>query len=227
MKNLCTICARKGSKGVPNKNIKKIAGKPLIQHTIEQAKDSGIFKDIIVSSDSERIIKIAKSLGVHFLNRSKKLSADNVGKVEVIQNATLYAEKILKMEFDNVIDLDVTSPLRKISDIKKAYHKFKEKGFDNLVTGCLSRKNPYFNMLEEVNDGIQISKKPNRKVLSRQKSPKVFDMNASIYIWKKQALMKKIDIVHSGTGFYEMPEERSIDIDTKLDWEIVSYLMER
>ena len=158
MKNLCTICAGKGSKGVPNKNIKKIAGKPLIQHTIEQAKDSGIFKDIIVSSDSERIIKIAKSLGVHFLKRSKKLSADNVGKVEVIQNATLYAEKILKMEFDNVIDLDVTSPLRKISDIKKAYHKFKEMGFDNLVTGCLSRKNPYFNMLEEVNDGIQISK---------------------------------------------------------------------
>ena len=74
MNNLCTICARSGSKGVPNKNIKKIAGKPLIQHTIEQAKKSKIFSDIIVSSDCKKILKIAEKLGVHTLKRTNQLS---------------------------------------------------------------------------------------------------------------------------------------------------------
>ena len=96
MKNLCTICARKGSKGVPNKNIKKIAGKPLIQHTIEQAKDSGIFKDIIVSSDSERIIKIAKSLGVHFLKEAKSFLRIMLEKLKLYRMQPCMLKKFLK-----------------------------------------------------------------------------------------------------------------------------------
>ena len=82
-------------------------------------------------------------------------------------------------------------------------------------------------MVEIKNDKINISKKTNKKILSRQVAPKVYDMNASIYIWKNKALMNKSNLVTSKTAFYEMPEERSIDIDTMLDWKIVSFLMER
>ena len=227
MNNLCTICARSGSKGVPNKNIKKIAGKPLIQHTIEQAKKSKIFSDIIVSSDCKKILKIAEKLGVHTLKRTNQLSKDFVSKVDVIRDAAKKAQKMLDKKFDNVIDLDVTSPLRQVSDIHNSFKKFQNGNYQNLITGCVARKNPYFNMIEIKKNVLSISKRTNKKIYSRQKSPQVFEMNASIYIWKNKALMNKSNLVTSKTAFYEMPEERSIDIDTMLDWKIVSSLMEK
>jgi len=227
MNNLCTICARSGSKGVPNKNIKKIAGKPLIQHTIEQAKKSKVFSDIIVSSDCKKILKIAEKLGVHTLKRTNQLSKDFVGKVDVIRDAALKAQKMLDKKFDNVIDLDVTSPLRQVSDIHNSFKKFQNGNYQNLITGCVARKNPYFNMIEIKKNVLSISKRTDKKIYSRQKSPQVFEMNASIYIWKNKALMNKSNLVTSNTAFYEMPEERSIDIDTMLDWKIVSFLMEK
>ncbi len=227
MNNLCTICARSGSKGVPNKNIKKIAGKPLIQHTIEQAKKSKIFSDIIVSSDCKKILKIAEKLGVHTLKRTNQLSKDFVGKVDVIRDAAIKAQKMLDKKFDNVIDLDVTSPLRQVIDIHNSFKKFQNGNYQNLITGCVARKNPYFNMIEIKKNVLSISKRTNKKIYSRQKSPQVFEMNASIYIWKNKALMNKSNLVTSKTAFYEMPEERSIDIDTILDWKIVSFLMEK
>ena len=227
MNNLCTICARSGSKGVPNKNIKKIAGKPLIQHTIEQAKKSKVFSDIIVSSDCKKILKIAEKLGVHTLKRTNQLSKDFVGKVDVIRDAAIKAQKMLDKKFDNVIDLDVTSPLRQVSDIHNFFKKFQNGNYQNLITGCVARKNPYFNMIEIKKNVLSISKRTNKKIYSRQKSPQVFEMNASIYIWKNKALMNKSNLVTSKTAFYEMPEERSIDIDTMLDWKIVSSLMEK
>ena len=227
MNNLCTICARSGSKGVPNKNIKKIAGKPLIQHTIEQAKKSKVFSDIIVSSDCKKILKIAEKLGVHTLKRTYQLSKDFVGKVDVIRDAAIKAQKMLDKKFDNVIDLDVTSPLRQVSDIHNSFKKFQNGNYQNLITGCVARKNPYFNMIEIKKNVLSISKRTNKKIYSRQKSPQVFEMNASIYIWKNKALLNKSNLVTSKTAFYEMPEERSIDIDTMLDWKIVSFLMEK
>ena len=227
MNNLCTICARSGSKGVPNKNIKKIAGKPLIQHTIEQAKKSKVFSDIIVSSDCKKILKIAEKLGVHTLKRTNQLSKDFVGKVDVIRDAAIKAQKMLDKKFDNVIDLDVTSPLRQVSDIHNSFKKFQNGNYQNLNTGCVARKNPYFNMIEIKKNVLSISKRTNKKIYSRQKSPQVFEMNASIYIWKYKALLNKCNLVTSKTAFYEMPEERSIDIDTMLDWKIVSFLMEK
>ena len=227
MNNLCTICARSGSKGVPNKNIKKIAGKPLIKHTIEQAKKSKVFSDIIVSSDCKKILKIAEKLGVHTLKRTNQLSKDFVGKVDVIRDAAIKAQKMLDKKFDNVIDLDVTSPLRQVSDIHNSFKKFQNGNYQNLITGCVARKNPYFNMIEIKKNVLSISKRTNKKIYSRQKSPQVFEMNASIYIWKNKALMNKSNLVTSKTAFYEMPEERSIDIDTMLDWKIVSSLMEK
>ena len=227
MNNLCTICARSGSKGVPNKNIKKIAGKPLIQHTIEQAKKSKIFSDIIVSSDCKKILKIAEKLGVHTLKRTNQLSKDFVGKVDVIRDAAIKAQKMLDKKFDSVIDLDVTSPLRQVIDIHNSFKKFQNGNYQNLITGCVARKNPYFNMIEIKKNVLSISKRTNKKIYSRQKSPQVFEMNASIYIWKNKALMNKSNLVTSKTAFYEMPEERSIDIDTILDWKIVSFLMEK
>ena len=129
MKILCTICARGGSRGLRNKNIKKIKGIPLIVHTIFKAQKSMIFHKIVVSSDNNKILKLAKKNNVDFLiRRSKQLSLSSTPKIPVIRDALSKTEIKFKTKFDYIVDLDVSSPLRNISDIKKSMDKIiKEK----------------------------------------------------------------------------------------------------
>ena len=228
MKVLCTICARKGSKGVPNKNVKEILGKPLIAFSIEQALESNLFDKIVVSTDSEEIKKIAKKYGAKcWFSRPAELCEDNSAKIPAIQHALQESEKKFNCKFDQIIDLDVTSPLRNVEDIKKAYKIFLKDGLDNLITGTKSRRNPYFNMIEIKNGKVELSKKLKNTFASRQQLPQVYDMNASIYIWSRDFLIKEDSLFSGKLGFFEMPEDRSIDIDTQLDFEIVQMIMEK
>ena len=119
IKILCTICARKGSKGLKNKNLLKLLDKPLIMHTIEQARMIKYFNKIIVSSDSKKIIEISKNKVDHCILRPKKLSNDQSSKVDAIQHALLMSENKFNQSFDLIVDLDVTSPLRSTNDISK------------------------------------------------------------------------------------------------------------
>jgi len=228
MKVLCTICARKGSKGVPNKNVKEILGKPLIAFSIQQALESCLFDKIVVSTDSAEIREIAKRHGAEsWFSRPAELSRDDSPKIPVIQHALEESEKKFSCKFDHIIDLDATSPLRNVEDIRKAYKVFLKDGFDNLITGARSRKNPYFNMIEINNGEVELSKKLKDTPVNRQGSPQVYDMNASIYIWSRDFLLKENSLFLGKLGFYEMPEDRSIDIDSPLDWEIVKMIMEK
>ena len=228
MKVLCTICARKGSKGVANKNVKEILGKPLIAFSIEQALESNLFDKIVVSTDSEEIKKIAKKYGAKcWFFRPAELCKDDSAKIPAIQHALRKSEKKFNCQFDQIIDLDATSPLRNVEDIKKAYKIFLKDGLDNLITGTKSRRNPYFNMIEINNGEVELSKQLKNTPVNRQLSPQVYDMNASIYIWTRDFLLKENSLFSGRLGFYEMPEDRSIDIDSPLDWEIVKMLMEK
>ncbi len=111
MKVLCTICARKGSKGVPNKNVKEILGKPLIAFSIEQASESNLFDKIVVSTDSDEIKKIANKYGAEcWFTRPAELCKDDSAKIPVIQHVLRESEKKFNCKFEHVIDLDVTSP---------------------------------------------------------------------------------------------------------------------
>ena len=145
--------------------------------------------------------------------------------MSVIRDALKRSEKYYKKKFDVVIDLDVSSPLRKDVDIKKALNKFSKEGSNNLITGCAARKNPYFNMIELKNRTVSLSKNIGKKILSRQQCPKVFDMNASIYIWKRSYLLKTDNLFSKKTSFYEMPFNRSVDIDDQDDLRIVKLFL--
>lgn len=123
---VCTICARKNSKGLKNKNILKINGLTLIEISILQAIKSKLFKSIIVSSDSDKIQKICKKYPVNFIKRKKKLSTNKTGKIDVIKDAIISFEKELSHKVDVICDLDITSPIRKREDIIKAFNKFKQ-----------------------------------------------------------------------------------------------------
>ena len=123
------------------------------------------------------------------------------------------------------MDLDATSPLRNVEDISGAYKQFKDEDADILITASPARKNPYFNMVEKMNDRIQEVKKLETPPTRRQDAPQVYDMNASIYIWKRQALLENDTMFRDRTSLYVMPEERSVDIDTELDWDFVEFMI--
>ena len=154
-------------------------------------------------------------------------SEDNAGKVPVIRHALKEAEKFYNKFFNIVIDLDVTSPLRVKEDIIKAQKLFKKKNNSNLISITKSKKNPYFNMIEIIKGSPRLIKKFEKKILARQLAPKVFELNASIYIWKRDFLLSSNNIFNKKTGTYLMPENRSVDIDNELDFQIIEFLMKK
>lgn len=225
---LCTICARGGSKGVKNKNIRLLNGKPLIAYTIDQAQQSKLFDHVVISTDSDDIANKAKEYGAEvFFKRDEVMASDTAGKLEVIRDAFVRSEEYYGKKYDYLMDLDATAPIRKVEDIVKSFEYLKQNNFENLVTAVNARKSPYFNQLEIQKDGkISLSKKPKVPILSRQTSPKIYDMNASIYIWTRNGILNQKEIVNDKTGLYVMDEISMYDIDTEVDFKIVQMLME-
>ena len=134
LKILCTICARKGSTEILNKNLKKINGHPLIYYTIKQAIKSNLCDAIVVSTDSQKIKKLSIKYGAEsWFLRPKKYAMDSSLKLPAIRHAFKLSEKFYKTKFDILIDLDVTSPLRSVSDILYAYKKFKSANCSNFL----------------------------------------------------------------------------------------------
>ena len=229
MKRLCTICARGGSKGVPNKNIRQIGGKPLIVHSVLQAQLSGLFEAIAVSSDSPEILNISKKSGVdHLIFRPQDLASDSAPKLPAIQHCVNEVERISGENFDVIVDLDVTSPLRLTKDIEGAVRLLEEKNVSNVITGCPARRSPYFNLVErDEDDYVRLSKPPEQIITRRQDAPECFDMNASIYVWKREGLIGRKSIFNADTLLFVMPEERSIDVDHEWEFEYVEFLFNK
>lgn len=229
MKRLCTICVRSGSKGVINKNLREIAGKPLLVYSILQAKASKLFEAVVVSSDSTEILDIANRWGTDYcIERPLHLATDEAPKVPVIQHALLTIEKKVQHRFDVIVDLDVTSPLRFVYDISNVVELLETKKVSNVITGSAARRSPYFNLVEINSDGFaQLSKSLPKPIFCRQDAPKAYDLNASIYAWQREALLKQSTIFFHDTLLYVMPQERSIDIDSELDFIFVELLMNK
>jgi CMP-N,N'-diacetyllegionaminic acid synthase len=227
MKRLCTICARGGSKGIVNKNLRNLLGYPLLAHSLLQAKASHLFDSIAVSSDSDEILRVAQEFGATVLvTRPGGLASDTAPKIPAIQHCVKSVEAETHTLFDIVVDLDATSPLRTPDDIRQCIRLIEEEGAPNVVTGMHSRRSPYFNLLEKDDSGtLSLSKTPPTPILRRQDAPQCFDMNASIYAWRKDVLLSENSLFLPATQLYVMPEERSWDIDSELDFRIVELLL--
>ena len=228
MKKICTICARSGSKGLKSKNIRELLGKPLIAHTILQAQSTDIFDAISVSSDSKDILDVAANYGIdNLIERPYELATDQASKLLTIRHCLKATEEITKRRFDVIVDLDVTSPLRSADDIKNAVNLLDKQKVSNVITGVPARRSPYFNMVELDQNGIaRLPKPPKDQFFRRQDSPQCYDMNASIYVWKRKCLLDSDSIWNEQTRLYVM-SEASMDIDSGLDFEIVEFLMSR
>lgn len=229
MIRLCTICARGGSRGVPGKNLRTIHGRPLIAHTVDQAKQSRLFDVIAVSSDSAAIIEAGLEAGATIgVVRPDELASDTAGKLPAIAHCVKAVEERTERQFDVLVDLDATSPLRAISDIKGAVEMLESGDASNVITATPSRRSPYFNLVELDDSGhARLSKPLGHMILRRQDAPPCFDMNASIYVWRRSAFMKNPAVFYPDTRLFVMPEERSHDIDTELDFEWVEFMMRK
>ena len=226
MNILCTICARAGSKGVTNKNLRPINSKPLIVYSIEQALATKLFDQIVVSSDSAEIRNVALANGAtHAVERPFELASDTAPKLPAIRHCVESAEKKFG-KFEVIVDLDATAPLRNPEDILGALELLKTTNSDNVITGTPAHRSPYFNLVETNEQGIvHLSKQPRAAVDRRQDSPECFDMNASIYVWRRHALFENETLFTKSTRLFVMPRERSIDIDSQADFDMVEWLM--
>lgn len=223
MKTICTICARGGSVGVPRKNIRPLLGKPLIAYTIEQALACPKIDGVYVSTDDDEIAAVARHYGAIVpFKRPAELATSEAGKLPVIQHLVDYL-LAQGTDVDRVIDMDPTSPLRSAVDIETALELL-DADTDVVITAYQSDKNPYFNMVERKADGnVRLVKPMPGGVASRQAAPTVYSMNASIYVWHRTTLTA--GLWNGRTQLYEMPRDRSIDIDSEIDFKLVEMLM--
>ena len=229
MRRLCTICARGGSKGLPGKNLRELFGKPLLAHTIDQARQSGMFAALAVSSDDPAILHVADSLGVDTLvQRPAALATDTVSKLPAIQHCVEEAQRHLGETFTVFVDLDVTAPLRLPEDIVGALNLLEQSGVTNVITGTPARRSPYFNLVETDAHGVaKLSKQLVEPIVRRQDAPPAYDMNASIYAWRTETFLSRPAVFYADTLLYVMPAERSTDIDSEIDFELVKLLFVR
>lgn len=225
MKIISIICARGGSKGVPKKNIRLLLGRPLIAHTIDLARKCPSIDRVIVSTEDPEIAGIAGENGaeVPFI-RPEELAQDSSPKLPVLQHVVNYLQSEEDYQPDIIVDLDPTSPLRTVADVEACIRMVQEAGTDNVFSVTQSRRNPYFNMVEVVDGRVKLVRPPDKPVTSRQAAPLVYDMNASIYAWKRAALMDNDTIFLAGTRIYEMPEW-ALDIDSELDFEFAEFIL--
>jgi CMP-N,N'-diacetyllegionaminic acid synthase len=230
---LITLCARGGSKGVPGKNIKPLCGKALIQYSIETADKfiSCNKKDnikIALSTDDALILEISKTLNIETnYIRPQHLATDSAGKVETIKHLLAYEEEKEGITYDYVLDLDVSAPLRTVEDLNTSLDILKnnEEAY-NLFSVSSAHRNPYFNMVEMGEDGyFKLIKPTIGDVLSRQKAPPVYDLNASFYFYKRVFFEKGFNSVLTDKSLaFEVPHI-CFDIDKKIDFEIMEFLI--
>ncbi len=225
MKPLCFIGARGGSKGVPRKNIRKLAGKPLIGYTIESALNSNLFSHVIVSTEDSEIASVAKKFGaeVPFL-RPKKLATSNADMMNVI------VHEIKKLQnfgyhFDVIVSRDCTVPFIRNSDIKNSIKLLKKQKCNAVYGVYRQHHNPYFNMMESnKNKFLQMSKPLKIRPKRRQDAPIVYQLNG-LFVWNVAKLLKFKKLIMPKILPYEIPPETGLMIDTEIEFKVAEFLM--
>ena len=222
------VCARGGSKGIPRKNLRKLAGRPLIVHAIDCANRSATIDRVVVSTDDEEMAEVARAAGaeVPFM-RPAELAQDGTSKWAVFRHLVEQYEQIHAVRVAVLVDLDSGVPLRIPADVDGCVNALRAGLADLVVTAYLPERNPYFNMVERGEDGFMKIVKPlNVPVVARQLAPQVFSLSPAVYAINRDALWKYEHWSQSRLEVYELPRSRAMDIDTETDFAMVECLME-
>ncbi|GHV32177.1 hypothetical protein AGMMS4952_22100 [Spirochaetia bacterium] len=224
-KIIAIIPARSGSKGLKDKNILPLTGKPLMAYTITAAKASGIFDEIFVSTDSPHYAEIAKEYGAHvpFL-RDISLATDTASSWDVVKK-TIEEYKNIGCEFNIAVLLQPTSPLRVAKDITDAFNLYKAKKANAIVSLCEVDHSPLWsNTLPEDHSLVNFIRQ-DIKSMPRQLLEKYYRINGALYIVNVHYLMCNADIYQNNCFAYIMPKERSVDIDDEMDFLLAEIML--
>lgn len=220
--SISIISARGGSKGLPNKNIKPLLGKPLICYTIEQSLRC--FERTVLSSDSTDILSIGRSYkDVEIVKRPQNLSTDDTPKLPVIRHAI----NELELKSEIIADIQPTSPLRRDESINEAIEKLNEHiDSENVISISSSDIHPEYNLVTTNNNYLKLLKKPNKPITGRNKLPNHFYLNGSFFIWRYKHLMAEDNtVIRKKSLFVETPKLNSIDIDDIVDFKFAEFIM--
>lgn len=221
---LAIIPARGGSKGLPGKNIRKLAGKPLIAYSIGQALESRYIGRVVVSTEDSEIARVAARYQAEVIRRPDELALDDTSSVDALQHTLDYLKEAEGYSPDLVVLLQPTSPLRKVEDIDGAIDKLLEVGCDSVVSVC-DVEHPAHWMYTLEGERLKPIIEGGRKVGRRQDASKVYRLNGAVYVTHRDVVMRQDKVMGDDTRAYIMPRERSVDIDTEFDFKLAELLM--
>lgn len=234
MNILFTLCGRAGSKGVKGKNARDFLDVPLVWYSMANISlymekyAAGDNIKVVLNTDSEPLkdlVRRVKDVSVTIIHREEHLAGDKVAKVAVIMDSLNKAEEAFGMKFDMVVDMDITSPLRTVQDVKNAIDRKRQRPeVDVVYSVAPSRRNPYFNMVKE-EKGFFCKAIPSN-FTTRQEAPVFYDMNASIYAYSPDALRNKehATFFNSNCDAVVMKDTGILDIDSEEDYELMQVI---
>jgi CMP-N-acetylneuraminic acid synthetase len=223
---IALICARSGSKGLPGKNTRLLAGIPLIGWSIKVALETERVSRVIVSTDSKEIAKVARDHGaeVPFI-RPNELATDNSSEWLVWRHALDYLNENSGNYIDGLLSLPPTAPLRSLKDVNKCIDEFEKGEVDVVITVTDAHRSPYFNMVVNNNSYSSLVIPSENQIVRRQDSPVVFDMTTVAYVANPRFIYKKNGIFEGRVRSVHVPLNRAIDIDTYIDFQLAECLI--
>ncbi len=225
MKNFAFIFARGGSKGLPGKNIKPLAGKPLLQYSIDTATAAPSIEKVFVSTDDTAIAKIAIANGAILIDRPPELASDTSPEWLSWRHAINWAFENYG-SFDGFVSLPATSPLRSVEDIEAAIMQRTKQRADICISITPASRSPYFNMVKIVDNGlVELVNSPQGEVVRRQDAPAVFDITTVVYATTPTFVLENYGIFSGHVTSIEVPKERAVDIDDIYDFRLAEAII--
>ncbi|MDF2656331.1 MAG: CMP-N-acetylneuraminic acid synthetase [Bacillota bacterium] len=230
MKILFTVCGRAGSKGIKNKNIKEFLGYPLIFYTLSaidlyQKKYMEDSYDIALNTDSEEMMDLTSKdvvMPINIIRRKSELGLDHTPKIAVLLDSLLEMEARTATMYDMVVDLDITSPLRTVADIKRLIEQKKNGNSDVVFSVTESRRNPYFNMVKR--KGVYYTRVIPSEYNARQEAPEIFDMNASLYAFDPHFIKTGKNLFEGNCDIIKMFDTAVLDLDHEQDFKLMEII---
>lgn len=225
MKNFAFIFARGGSKGLPGKNIKHLAGKPLLQYSIDTALNCPSIDKVFVSTDDASIAQVALASKALLIDRPAELASDTSSEWLAWRHAIEWVNAKYG-DFDGFISLPATSPLRGVIDVEGAIEQLKKVDADICISVTAASRSPYFNMIKNIPNGlVELVSKPESIVNRRQDAPEVFDITTVVYASTPNFILNNYGIFSGKVTGIEVPKARAVDIDDIYDFMLAEAIL--
>lgn len=225
MRNFAFIFARGGSKGLPGKNIKPLAGKPLLQYSIDTALASDLIEQVFVSTDDQSIAEVARQGGAIVIDRPFELATDQSPEWLSWRHAVEWATEHYG-SFDGFVSLPATSPLRSQEDVEAAILKRQADTADICIAVTPASRSPYFNMVKHNEAAfVELVNQPEGEVSRRQDAPKVFDITTVVYATTPEFVLNNYGLFSGKVASIEVPKARAVDIDDIYDFRLAEAII--